>query len=157
MIKIQPITIKNFAKVDDSLFRGAAPMLRQFQELKANGFTCIINLRSRDKSLMEMEYQLCKRFGMKYRNFQFDIFRESNENIYSTADTVLEFINISKTQGDRIFIHCKSGKNRTGLLAGLYEQMNKIKSPQETVSGLFEHGYDEKKYPKVMKVLHFMF
>jgi len=104
---------KNFHQVNEKLYRSAQPNREEFEALKKKGIKIIINLRAADDKA-EDEKKLVESLGFRYFNIPFRrLGEQSNEQI----EQVLSIINSSDTP---VLIHCKYGKDRTGIAIAIY-------------------------------------
>ena len=105
----------NLWKIDKNMYRSAQPSPSLFLELKNKGFKTIINLRgSRDDLVDQMERRVCKNLKLKLIEFK----------MFSRGAPTPEQIKKSKELFKNIeypaLMHCKSGADRTGIMATLY-------------------------------------
>lgn len=80
--------------------------------LKAKGVRTIIYLRTENSS---REREIVNRLGMNFEEFPIDAFSYPEEK---TVNGALAALTDQKLQP--VFIHCQHGKDRTGLIIGLY-------------------------------------
>jgi protein tyrosine/serine phosphatase len=97
------------------LFRGGQPeTLDDYLKLEAHGIRTIINMKTSEVEI-EIERQLAEAFGMKM------ISRPINSFWGPTDKTVSEIQSMMMDPSlQPVFIHCRHGKDRTGLMAGVY-------------------------------------
>ena len=105
----------NIWKIDDDLYRAAQPSPKLFKKFKKQGIKTIINLRgSREDLVDQMERRVCKNLNLNLVEFK----------LHSRGAPTIEQISLSKKLFSKIeypvLIHCKSGADRTGLMATLY-------------------------------------
>lgn len=121
--------IENFHQVDDELFRGARPRYDDevYLKLAGLGVRTIINLEGageadREKAVVDGVNQTLRQQGKP--TFTFISFP-----IRSFVQTVLFRVSDQRVQGlfaelqnapKPMFVHCKRGKDRTGMLVMLY-------------------------------------
>ncbi len=137
-------SIKRFRQVDKNLFRGSCPTPMQFKELKDGGFTTVISLRSGFDKSGQQEKELVERLGMKYYNFPIDSRRRPSINLISDF---FELCNELNSKNERVFLHCKHGRDRTGIFVALYQVKNKVKDLNAAIHEFFYMGYNHKKHP----------
>jgi len=110
--------IINFHKVDDKVYRGASlENEASFDELKKDGFTDFIDLRGRNTTPLSNfkyeEYHAEKR-DMRYHHF------EQRSTTIPTIENVKRFFKIIANAKGKVYVHCKSGIDRTGSFIALY-------------------------------------
>lgn len=143
-------SIKRFRQVDNVLYRGGLPTDGQIKELKERGFKWVVSLKSGfdEKGLAEKE--IVESLGMKYINFPVDSRIGPKKEV---IDSFLNFMKTVKLKGDKTFIHCTHGRDRTGTFVGLYELDNKIKSLGGVVRELFAMDYKYDKHPNLLDII----
>ena len=106
------LPIKNFAMVDDSLWRGAAPTAAGYEALAANGVTTVIDLRAEDDIVVD-DARLAalgiNRVHLPMRDGQ-----------SPTEAQVDRFLAAVEGSGGRAFVHCGAGVGRTGTMSAAY-------------------------------------
>jgi hypothetical protein len=68
--EVKPLHVRNFAEVNDHLYRGGVPSDVGLQELAAMHVTMVIDLREPGEGT-DFEKQAIKTLGMKYLNIPF--------------------------------------------------------------------------------------
>lgn len=131
--------IDNFHKVDNKLYRGAAPDEEGLRYLKKLGVKTIIDFR-RDNSresiqAMKEEKEKAEALGIKYVNIPL------NAEIPPTQEEIIKFLEeIDSTQG-KVFIHCKGGKDRTGIMTAVYRVLRNHMSKEEAYEEMIDKGF----------------
>ena len=105
----------NFWSIDKDFYRSAQPSPSLLLKFKNDGIKTIINLRgSRDDLVDQMERRICKNLKLNLIEFK----------LHSRGAPTLDQINYSQKLFNKIeypaLIHCKSGADRTGIMATLY-------------------------------------
>jgi len=123
--------LSNFHQVSPSLFRGARPEEKDFYTFVQKGIKTVISLEGK---FSVKERNLAEKYGLVY------IWIPLHPIFTPKKDDLDEIINILKNPVYQpVFIHCKKGKVRTGLVIAAY----RIKVENWT----FEEAYKEmKKY-----------
>jgi tyrosine-protein phosphatase SIW14 len=103
-----------FHQVNPRLYRGGQPTRDGIQMLARLGVKTIINLREPDEDSRAEEFWV-REAGLRYLNFPMEgTGRPTNE----TVNAVLTRI---QTRPDQpVFLHCKRGKDRTGVIVACY-------------------------------------
>lgn len=106
--------VDNFARVSDMLYRGAQPSNLAYNELKNIGVSVIVDFRD-EKPEIAKEKASVEADGMQFISLPW-----SGRSI-PTHDEVITFLNLMRdTQGKKVFVHCKEGRDRTGTMVALY-------------------------------------
>jgi len=104
--------IHRFLKVDDGIYRGSSPDVSDVKRLKDDfGIRKIISL---DRKSGEKIDRACKLLDIEHVK----IYIESRSDLLKLLNYNIKDL---LTKGGPVFFHCKYGKDRTGLLAALYE------------------------------------
>jgi protein tyrosine/serine phosphatase len=106
--------VGNFARVSDTLYRGAQPNNVAYNELKNIGVSVVVDFRD-EKAEIAKEKASVESAGMQFISLPW-----SGRSI-PTHDEVVTFLNLMRdTQGKKVFVHCKEGRDRTGTMVALY-------------------------------------
>jgi protein tyrosine/serine phosphatase len=106
--------VANFGRVSDGLYRGAQPTPAGFAHLRALGIGTVVRL-SRGEQASAAERALVTNLGMGFIALP-----------WSTRDVprdeqVTDFLSfVAAHPGEKIFVHCKAGADRTGVFVALY-------------------------------------
>ena len=106
--------LPNFHRVNDQLYRGAQPRLDGLERLSKLGIRTIINLRDDDQQAL-IEEQRARAAGFHYFNVPVAKFGRPDA---AHIEKVLAIINSPEKQP--VFVHCKHGADRTGVIVGAY-------------------------------------
>ena len=136
--------IDNFAEVEPGLFRGAQPSSAGIKELAKRGIRTIINLRDDPVS---SEPKGAAAAGMNYVHIP------SNAAIVSPAK-INRFLQQVQTQPRPIFVHCRAGRDRTGLEIAMYRLVVEKWPRDRAIAELYAHGYNWMLYPGIAQYLH---
>jgi protein tyrosine phosphatase (PTP) superfamily phosphohydrolase (DUF442 family) len=106
--------VANFGRLHDRLWRGAQPDLAGFEQLKARGVNIVVSFTLAGEAQLEEE-QVVRDLGMQFVGIPW-----SAESV-PTADQVSTFLGtIRDHPAARIFLHCKRGADRTGVMVAIY-------------------------------------
>lgn len=110
-----PITgIDNFGQVDEHLYRGAQPEPAAYAELKMLGIDTVVRLNPEGQN-MAAEKSHVESLGMKFVSFPWSGLGEP------THEQVVSFLALLRDNPDgRVFVHCRVGADRTGVMVALY-------------------------------------
>lgn len=128
--------LPNLHKICDNLYRGAQPTAEGLQELKKLGVRTVIDLRESNGNPAKTA-----ELGLTYEHIPMTAFHVKD-------DSVAQFLRIAGAP-DRapIFVHCKRGADRTGLMCAIYriafQGWTKEQALAEMTQGgfRFNHGY----------------
>jgi len=101
--------ILNFAKVSDALYRGGQPDAQGFARLKAMGVRTVVSLRTFD-----LDRPLLKGLGLKYVHISFKAGHPEDKDVVAFLKVVTDPAN------QPVFVHCKWGADRAGMMAAVY-------------------------------------
>ncbi len=111
---LKPLHVRNFDEVNDHLYRGGVPSNIGLEELAAMHVSLIIDLREPGEGT-DAEKQEVRMLGMKYMNLPFRPFSAPSQE---QMDSVLSLL--LHNDAERIFVHCRRGKDRTGTVIACY-------------------------------------
>jgi hypothetical protein len=138
------VKLNNFAKVDDTVYRGAMPESgAEFQKLKeVYGVKHIIDLRgfetTKPKYIEDFGKGWAKFHGIEYHHMSMSSHKAPTEKELTDIFNIIEK---AKAKGEKVYIHCKHGIDRTGAVAAAYEA--KLGRPQNGIYEHFrKHGYN---------------
>lgn len=124
-----------FLEVSPGVYRGGLPEEAGVKYLKSKGFKAIINLQS-SRSKMKAEEKAAKAAGIRWISLPISLFNIPNQR---EVDDVLDHMNDPALRP--IFIHCKAGRDRTGLFVGLHRVENEGWDPAHAFEEMLERGY----------------
>lgn len=131
--QIGNIKIENFGQMDEKYYRGAQPRSEEFKDLAALGVKTVIDLRN---DQVEYEKAAVEAAGMKYVHIPMSAWRAPRD---ADMEKVLQVID--DPESGKVFVHCKQGKHRTGVVSALYR--------------MSKYGWDYDKTYQEMKNYHF--
>ena len=105
--------IPNFHQVNARLFRGGQPSIVAWPVLAALGVTTVIDLCREREHSTAVEARAVEAAGMRYVNFPMNGFETPS------AAQIAKVLNLVDT-GDTVFVHCKLGMDRTGVVVAAY-------------------------------------
>jgi len=137
------IQLQNFARVDDTVYRGAMPDSgKQFEKLKnAYNVRVIIDLRGAETT--KDKYIDFERGWAEHHNIQY-VRIPMNSHRPPSQEELKQFfqaIEDAKAAGGSAYVHCKHGIDRTGSMIAAYE--TKLgRSPQQIYKNMKRYGYN---------------
>ena len=106
------LKLKNFGQINANYFRGARPADQDYKTLAAMGIKSIVNLERDGDSTAQQKAEAA---GVK-----FFLIRMSDSETPSNSD-VQKFLEIANDPANQpIYVHCKGGRHRTGLVTAVY-------------------------------------
>jgi protein tyrosine/serine phosphatase len=107
------IRIDNFARVNNTYYRGAQPVGSDYADLKALGVRTIIDLTSSESQAEEGS--LAQQNGMRYVRIPMTTHKAP------TAAQVSQFLQVVNDPASQpVYVHCVGGKHRTGVMTAVY-------------------------------------
>lgn len=140
--------VPNFATVDpapEAIYRGGQPTQAGFKTLKKMGVKTVIDLRD---DAVSWEKSAVTKNGMTYVHIPSNAAR-------TNATTIASFLT-AMTEADRpIYIHCKRGRDRTGLEVACYRLVHQQDkwSRQQAIEELRAHGQQRLFFPGIERYL----
>lgn len=124
--------LPNFAKVSETLYRGAQPGKEGFTELKKMGVKTIINLRG-----YHSDRDLIKGLGFQYIEIPLNAGDTDEKN-------VIKFLKaVANPNNGIIFVHCQHGSDRTGMMIAIYRMFVQGWTADEAMQELPSFGFHE--------------
>ena len=124
--------ILNFAKVSDALYRGGQPDAQGFAELKKMGVKTVVSLRTFDVDASRL-----KGLGLKYLHVSFKAPHPEDEDVIAFLQAV------SDPANHPVFVHCRRGTDRTGMMVAVYRMVVKGWSREQALAEMRRMGFNE--------------
>lgn len=109
-----PAGVPNYGQVSAMLYRGGQPLEAGYAELKKFGITTVVNFRD-EKDEIAKERAGVEALGMKYISIPW---RGSDIPNNGQVSSFLQLMSSDPKQ--KIFVHCKEGRDRTGVMVAAY-------------------------------------
>jgi tyrosine-protein phosphatase SIW14 len=140
--------VPNFATVDPkphALYRGGQPSRAGFATLKDMGVKTVIDLRD---DAVPWEKDAVTKNGMTYVHIP------SNANRTSPT-TVAAFLTALEAAERPVYVHCKRGRDRTGLEVACYRLVHQQDqwTRQQAIDDLRRHGHQRIFFPGIERYL----
>lgn len=107
--------IPRFKRVDEGLFRGGQPDRKGFNALRQLGVRTVVNLRSEHD-----ERAIVEGAGMKYVHIPISPSPFGVTTRFPDAAMRAVFEVIDDPDNGPVFVHCRRGADRTGVVVGFY-------------------------------------
>jgi tyrosine-protein phosphatase SIW14 len=128
--------LPSWGRVTDLLYRGGQPALAGFKALQHMGVAIIVNFRDEPEELAAEQHEV-ESLGMKYVSIPWS---GSNE---PSSSQVVQFLDLIRANPQaKIFVHCKRGADRTGVMIAAYRIAVERRTVAEAVSEMHQFHYD---------------
>ena len=138
--------IPNYHEVNSRIARGGQPSGEGFRNLAAEGFRTIVDLREKDERAKD-EKKLVEALGMKYVNIPMKGMKTPDDKQVARALRVL-----NEDKASPVFIHCKRGADRTGLVMAVYRIEHDNWSNADALREARDHGMYWYQFPLIRYV-----
>lgn len=165
--------ITRFREVDANVLRGAEPKtVSDLAALKSKGVDTVISFKYKkeeqiikplsrlinfltgkkaplEKSIAytpTMEAAACEKLGIKFVNIPLNVF---NPFQGVSKSKIAEFLQTVSGANGKVYIHCRHGVERTGLMSAVHKVSNGYVSAENAVKELASSGFRKYMYPSV--------
>ncbi len=127
---MQKAGLPNLYRVSDSLYRGAQPDEEGMRQLEKMGVKTVINLRKLHSDSDEL-----KGTSLRYEHIWAN-------PVHAEDEDVVKFLKIV-TDPDTapVFVHCRQGSDRTGMMCAIYRIVAQGWSKQEAIDEMTRGGF----------------
>jgi tyrosine-protein phosphatase SIW14 len=130
--KLAVAGVPNLGEVSSTLYRGAQPTEKGFQKLAGMGITIVVDLRERGR---EVERQQVTKLGMHYVTIPWNCFHPEDTDMS-------RFLRLLRDKrGKKIFVHCQTGDDRTGMMIAAYRMAEEGWSAEEAMKEMEAYGF----------------
>ena len=115
------VSIENFGRISDTYYRGSQPVGDDYAELAALGIKTVIDLQEDfdEHDAGRSEEADVKRAGMNFVRIPM------NTRVKPTDAQIAQFLAIASDPAQQpVYVHCKGGKHRTGVMTAIYRMVN---------------------------------
>jgi len=125
--------IPDFAEVTPRLYRGAQPRKHGFEALAKMGVKIVVDLRGDRKG----ERKEVTRLGMRYVPMHWQC-SFPKDRIFAKFLTL-----IRENPGKKIFVHCRVGDDRTGMMIAAYRMAFEGWSAKQAMQEMTKYGFSQ--------------
>lgn len=131
-LPVDPATgIRNLARVSDHLYRGGQPDTDGFVALEQMGIRTVVSLR-----VFNVDGSRLRGRDFRYVHISFKAYHPEDED-------VLEFLQVVSDPANwPVFVHCKWGADRTGMMIAAYRMVVDGWSCDEAVDEMHRMGFN---------------
>ena len=147
--KLHVAGIPNAGKITGALYRGAQPKEIGLSELKKLGITTIVDLRGEDREKLEWERQHAESLGMRFVNIPVSGWSPP------TDEQLVQFLTLLRSEpGQKIFVHCRFGDDRTGVFTAAYRITFEKWSADQAMKEMYFFGFNGFWHPAMKSFVH---
>lgn len=128
--------LRNVARLTPDLYRGAQPNADGYRRLKKMGVKTVISFRCFTDSRKEVEAA-----GLDY--VMIPIYASIGSSPPTDEQLDLFFETILDPAKQPVFMHCKHGKDRTGMMAGVFRIERQRWTNREAIDEMQDFGYHD--------------
>jgi len=133
--------VANLGKISEVLLRGAQPQKKGFAGLLALGITTIVNLRQPGREV-EWERKLAESLGLHFVSIPI-----SGWSAPSDAQVAQFLMLFHDPAGQRVFVHCYYGDDRTGVMVASYRIAQQHWTAEHALEEMYSFGFHYYLYP----------
>lgn len=130
-----PEGIANYGQVSAMLYRGAQPSTSGYESLKKFGVTTVVDFRN-EKDEIAGERAAVEGLGMKFMSIPWSGSDMPNN---AQVNSFLQLVNADPKQ--KIFVHCREGKDRTGVMVAAYRMAYQNWTPEKAIQEMYSYHY----------------
>jgi protein tyrosine/serine phosphatase len=129
--------VPNSGKITEVLYRGAQPRHQGLSELKKLGIMTIVDLRAEAPATVARERQLAESLGMHFVHIPVNGWAPPNN------EQVVQFLSLFRDNpGQKIFVHCHFGDDRTGVFVATYRMVYEKWSAEQAMREMYFFGFN---------------
>lgn len=125
--------IKNFGEVTPFLYRGAQPSPEGFKTLARMGVNIVVDARLSGHA---GESKQVTALGMQYVSVPWHC-------LFPKDEAIAKFLAVLRENpGKKIFVHCRYGDDRTGMMIAAYRMADQQWTPDEAATEMRQFGFN---------------
>lgn len=138
--------VDNFGRVNEHLYRGAQPEPSAYAALKRMGIDTVVKL---DNEVQPDEKRLAETQGLRFVNLPW------NGEGLPSHEQVVTFLTLMHDHPDyHVFVHCRVGADRTGVMVALYRMEFDRWTPAQAESEMFQFHYHHMFLPHLARYVN---
>jgi tyrosine-protein phosphatase SIW14 len=138
--RITVVGVSNFGEVTPHLFRGGQPKLAGYQHLKQMGIDLVVDLRLSGE---ENEKKDVNKAGMKFVSLKWHC-------MFPHDEVFAKFLELLRDNPNKkIFVHCRYGDDRTGMMIAAYRMADEGWTPGEARKEMEKFGFHRLVCPRL--------
>jgi len=126
--------LPNLHRVSPALYRGAQPEVEGFRALVEMGIMTVVNLRQLHSDSDEMK-QAGVSDKLEYVHIRFNTFHPEDEDVVAFLKVMAD------PSRHPVFLHCKHGADRTGMMTAIYRIVFQGWSKQQALEEMTRGGF----------------
>ncbi|PYT44248.1 MAG: hypothetical protein DMG45_04565 [Acidobacteria bacterium] len=135
--KLQIAGVHNAGKITDFLYRGAQPKQTGLSELKLLGINTIVDLRGEDREKIDWERKRAESLGIRFVHIPVSGWSPP------TDEQVVQFLSLFRGEpGQKVFVHCRFGDDRTGVFVATYRMALEKWSAEQAMKEMYFFGFN---------------
>jgi len=124
--------VPNLGEVNSTLYRGAQPTQEGFQKLVEMGVSIVVDLRERGRGA---ERQQVIKLGMRFVTIPWNCFHPEDTDM-------ARFLRVVRhNRGKKVFVHCQTGDDRTGMMIAAYRMAEEGWTAKEAMNEMEAYGF----------------
>lgn len=128
--------IPNWGRVTDTLYRGGQPLAAGFKSLQQLGVGIVVDFRDEPEEIASEKREV-EGLGVRYVSIPW----KGSGN--PSNPQVVEFLDLVRANPRaKIFVHCKRGADRTGVMIAAYRIAVEHKTVADAVAEMHQYHYD---------------
>lgn len=137
----------NFHVVDSGVWRSSQPNRESIIRMREHGLHSIINLRGDDETDL-WEGKFADSLGINYYSKPLDATKKQDLNYLIEILSLIE-----ENMNQPVLVHCLGGKDRTGLLIGMYKLKHTDATLEQIKQEMIMYGHDSENYNEIFAAL----
>jgi protein tyrosine phosphatase (PTP) superfamily phosphohydrolase (DUF442 family) len=138
--RVTVIGVSNFGVVAPNLYRGGQPKGTGYANLKKMGVDIVVDLRLSGK---DTEKKNVTKTGMEYVAIPWHCMFPKDKHVAKFLEVLEE------NKGKRIFVHCRYGDDRTGMMIAAYRMAVEGWTPEEARKDMEKFGFHKLVCPRL--------
>jgi protein tyrosine phosphatase (PTP) superfamily phosphohydrolase (DUF442 family) len=129
------VDIPAFSQVNEHIYRGGRPKAAGFEHLKSLGIKTIVDLTGTGKDA-QREEQRAAEYGFEYVHIPLSVYKKPTDE-----QSLLFLKAVLDPQKQPVFVHCHSGRDRTGAMIAMYRIVVDGWMPKVAYGEALDHGF----------------